>query len=131
MPTASGLVLLDELTPEVLSEVLPGGSDLQFDFTLTKNGGSTFNITTGTITSTIRPLGESTAVLADAALSIVSGSAGTCRLLVADTESILFRLPPVTKPLATVWHVLDVKAVVSGAVSHHGPLLFRVRRGLT
>ncbi len=119
------------VTPVNLGETIVAGNDYLFTITVTLDG-STFDVTSGTLTCSIKAEDETTDVIADHAMSITDASNGIATLTLTDTETLTLRQPVPGKHTATRLHFGDVKVVQSGGnISHHGPFSFNVRRAIT
>ncbi len=119
------------VTPVNLGETIVAGNDYLLTITVTLDG-STFNITSGTLTCSIKAVDETADAIADHAMTITDAPNGVATLTLTDTETLTLRQPLGSDHLATKLHFGDVKVVQSGGnVSHHGPFAFNVRRAIT
>ena len=114
-----------------VSEIVTRGDNIVFPFTLTK-AGATYPISGFTITGSIRVAGQTTPVIADHAVVIVSGAAGTVTLTLTKAESLLLEDPKSGDPFSTIEHVGDILVVEDASTDVHcGPFSFPVRRPIT
>lgn len=117
-----------------IGAVLTAGNDWAQPFTLTGSG----DITSATVTCSIRPAGEAEEVLSDKTVAITtpnpSNSNALVTLTLTDTETALFRTPAILDPEATVTHYGDIKVVKNDAgttVETYGPFAVAVKRAQT
>jgi len=121
--------LLDSNNDDV---VIVAGTDFDIVFTLTKNGGSTLDVTGGTVTCSIRAEGRNSNVISDHAVAITTAASGIVTLSILDTESSALISPSLGSPLDTVLHLADVKLLEADLnIRNFGPFSFGVRRPIT
>ena len=119
------------ITPTALGETIVAGNDYAFTITLTKDG-STYNVTSATVTCSIKEEGGSSDLIADHAVTLTTPASGIVTLTLLDTETILLAQPDATDSLRSITHLADIKVVESGgAIVHCGPFSFPVRRAIT
>lgn len=97
------------------------GDHVTIIFTLTTDGAAT-NITSATITSSLKCKGRE--VMADHTVAITTAASGICTLSIIPGDW------PTSAPEGE--YECDVKAVLSGPITRHfGPYLLNVRRAIT
>lgn len=118
--------------PVRTSRVITAGDQITFSLTLTKDGGSTYDITGFTLTATIQQAGSTVNLIEGHSVSIVSGSAGTASLVITSAESGSLVVPTEGDHLNVIEHICDIRVAESGSIDVHcGPFTFLVRRKIT
>ncbi len=122
-----------QVSPVALTPNRPitAGNDFAGTFTLTKNDGSVFDVDGATITCSIQEDGGLVDRITDHAVTISNGPLGIVILTLTGAETLTLKQPDQGNHLDTVLHLGDVKVVLGGAESHHGPFTFSVRRAIT